>query len=185
MSIILSNKKYIRIVNIAFVVLLITVLIPNKGKFKYEYQRGRPWLYETLVAPVDFPILKSDTELRNERNKVAADISPNYNHKSDTGVLSEISTLLRENLPDSASSKLYETIYKLYRNGIADELPDSSYTGGVITMLSDGEKLFVQQKRYLTVVKLMPRSRLLLRILSRLVQISWTYCSLRGLFCPT
>lgn len=147
MSIILSNKKYIRIVNIAFVVLLITVLIPNKGKFKYEYQRGRPWLYETLVAPVDFPILKSDTELRNERNKVAADISPNYNHKSDTGVLSEISTLLRENLPDSASSKLYETIYKLYRNGIADELPDSSYTGGVITMLSDGEKLFVQQKK--------------------------------------
>jgi hypothetical protein len=147
MSFYFINKKISWIVNIAFVVLLITVLIPNKGKFKYEYQRGRPWLYETLVAPVDFPILKSDSELRNERNKVAAEISPNYNYKPEAGVLLATATLLKENLPDSTASKLYETIENLYRDGIADELPDSSYTGGIITLLSGGEKSFVQQKK--------------------------------------
>ena len=38
--------------------LVITVLLfPEEGKFKYSYQAGRPWVYETLLSPIDFPIL--------------------------------------------------------------------------------------------------------------------------------
>ena len=50
---------------LAFVVMMF--FFPNEGRFKYDYQKGRPWVYETLVAPIDFPILKSQTELLAEK----------------------------------------------------------------------------------------------------------------------
>ena len=42
-------------------------LFPRSGGFKYSYQTGKPWPYETLLAPFDFPISKSDEELTAER----------------------------------------------------------------------------------------------------------------------
>ena len=42
-------------------------LFPRSGGFKYSYQTGKPWQYETLLAPFDFPISKSDEELAAER----------------------------------------------------------------------------------------------------------------------
>ena len=54
---------------------VILYLFPRQVKFKYEFQKGKPWMHEDLVAPFDFPILKSAAEieaekdqLRNERN---------------------------------------------------------------------------------------------------------------------
>ena len=68
-------KKYYYIIFFTVASIFATMIMPADGKFKYEYQRGRPWLYETLISPVDFPILKSELELRSERN-IAASKSP-------------------------------------------------------------------------------------------------------------
>ncbi len=58
------------------ILFLITVfslvyLFPRSGGFKYNYQTGKPWPYETLLAPFDFPIAKSEEELNAERLAVA------------------------------------------------------------------------------------------------------------------
>lgn len=58
------------------ILFLITVfclvyLFPRSGGFKYNYQTGKPWPYETLLAPFDFPIAKSEEELNDERQAVA------------------------------------------------------------------------------------------------------------------
>ena len=42
-------------------------LFPRSGGFKYSFQEGKPWPYETLLAPFDFPIAKSEKELDAER----------------------------------------------------------------------------------------------------------------------
>ena len=42
-------------------------LFPRSGGFKYSFQTGKPWPYETLLAPFDFPIAKSGEELTSER----------------------------------------------------------------------------------------------------------------------
>ena len=52
---------------------LITALIllqsfPQEGKFRYEFQKGKPWLNEDLIAPFDFAILKTDAELKTDRD---------------------------------------------------------------------------------------------------------------------
>ena len=49
---------------------LIVLLFPRTGSFKYEFQKGAPWKHETLMAPYDFPILKSEIEIQKERNEI-------------------------------------------------------------------------------------------------------------------
>ena len=53
--------------------LLIIYLLPREGKFRYEFQRGRPWMHETLIAPFSFPIYKSESELNAERDSALVD----------------------------------------------------------------------------------------------------------------
>jgi len=47
--------------------LILLQSFPNEGKFRYEFQKGKPWLNEDLIAPFDFAILKTDAELKKER----------------------------------------------------------------------------------------------------------------------
>jgi len=46
---------------------LIVYIFPREGKFKYEFQRGKPWAHEDLIAPFDYPIYKSETEIEEEK----------------------------------------------------------------------------------------------------------------------
>lgn len=49
---------------------IIVYLFPREGKFRYEFQKGKPWLHETLIAPFSFPIYKLEAELEAERDSV-------------------------------------------------------------------------------------------------------------------
>ena len=51
-------------------IILISLLFPNLGNFKYEYQKGKPWMHETLIAPFDFAILKTDSEVLQEKDSI-------------------------------------------------------------------------------------------------------------------
>jgi putative nucleotidyltransferase with HDIG domain len=58
-------------------VAVIVYLLPRGGSFQYEIQAGKPWQYETLLAPYDFPIQKTAEELATEKSQLAASI-PRY-----------------------------------------------------------------------------------------------------------
>ena len=38
---------------------LMILLFPTAGRFRYKYQKGHPWIYDNLIAQIDFPIFKS------------------------------------------------------------------------------------------------------------------------------
>ncbi len=48
----------------------IVFFFPKGGKFKYEFQKGKPWQYENLYAPFDFSLKKSRKELTSEQDSV-------------------------------------------------------------------------------------------------------------------
>jgi cyclic-di-AMP phosphodiesterase PgpH len=79
-------KKYYNSISVIlfFVITasLILYLLPREGKFRYEFQRGRPWMHETLIAPFDYPIYKSESELRAERDSVLAEFHQYYSYDS-------------------------------------------------------------------------------------------------------
>lgn len=65
----------------AFVLAAVLVywLLPRGGKFNYEYQMSKPWLHESLYAPFDFPIYKSDEDLRIENEAAVRNVKPVFN----------------------------------------------------------------------------------------------------------
>tara|TARA_B110000046_G_scaffold42505_1_gene47105 strand:+ start:15707 stop:17719 length:2013 start_codon:yes stop_codon:yes gene_type:complete len=57
---------------------LIVFIFPREGKFKYEFQKGKPWQHVDLIAPFDFPIYKSVEEINSERTVVQSQMKPYY-----------------------------------------------------------------------------------------------------------
>ena len=66
---------------------IIVYIFPREGKFRYEFQKGRPWLHTTLIAPFDFPIYKSDKQLQAERDSILNNYNPYFVY--DSSVLAE------------------------------------------------------------------------------------------------
>lgn len=58
-------------------VFLIIYFFPNVTKFNFDIVKNKVWTYETLTAPFDYPVFKSEEELGVERNKRLATI-PNF-----------------------------------------------------------------------------------------------------------
>ena len=100
----MPNKKTRRRLNFAFRLLVIFVicavtvyLFPKVGTFQYEYQKGMPWQYETLYAPFDFPIYKTEEELQEDREQVIAEQEPIYKRNNETAAaeVEKFNTALR------------------------------------------------------------------------------------------
>lgn len=64
----------------AFIALLslvaIVFIFPTEVKFKYEFQKGKPWLHDNLIAPFDFAIYKSPDELKQDKEEAALAVRP-------------------------------------------------------------------------------------------------------------
>jgi putative nucleotidyltransferase with HDIG domain len=46
-------------------------LFPKSGRFKYSFERGKPWQSENLYAPFNFAIKKSDDEISLEKQTIS------------------------------------------------------------------------------------------------------------------
>jgi len=70
-----------------FIISLVIVLFlfPSEGKFKYEFQKGQPWMHEDLVAPFDFAIKKMDDEINEEKTHISESFSPYFNYNKNIG----------------------------------------------------------------------------------------------------
>ena len=51
-------------------IILIVIVFPREAKFKYEFQKGKPWPHEDLIADFDFPIYKSEEALEKEEEMI-------------------------------------------------------------------------------------------------------------------
>ena len=65
-----NHERIQRILLFIITGVIIVLMLPKEGKFKYEYQKGRPWGHEDLVAPFDFAIEKPKAELDAEIQQV-------------------------------------------------------------------------------------------------------------------
>jgi len=67
-------------------VAVILLLFPREGKFRYEFQKGKPWLHNVLVAPFNFPIYKPDAVVQAEKDSLMLRFIPYFNLDSMVGV---------------------------------------------------------------------------------------------------
>ncbi|MBK7410782.1 MAG: HDIG domain-containing protein [Saprospirales bacterium] len=63
---------------IILTILFIAFLFPHGVRFGYQYEVGAVWGYKDLYAPFDFPVLKSEAEIRTETAQAQREIAPCY-----------------------------------------------------------------------------------------------------------
>lgn len=61
--------------------LVLTLIFPRTAKFSYDYRKGSPWSHETLLAQFDFPILKTDEQIREEKSRSKSVVIPYYRYR--------------------------------------------------------------------------------------------------------
>jgi len=124
--------------SILFVITAIALYfaLPQEGRFRYEFQKGRPWMHATLIAPYDFAIMKSEEQISEERISQLKSFAPYY-VINDTIGIKRISALsskideitLRENTGILYSrivkNKVLTIFEKIYRTGILEQSADS------------------------------------------------------------
>lgn len=110
---------------------LIVYLFPKSGKFKYSFERGKPWQSENLYAPFNFAIKKNQSEIDSEKQTITDNSLLYFNLEDDVKQRAELefSEALKEINTDSISSNDFENITnsglqifdELYKYGFLSE----------------------------------------------------------------
>ncbi len=135
-------KYILYVVAVAFIVFF----LPKGGKFKYEFQKGKPWQFENLYAPFDFSIQKTDAEIAKEKQIIENNQLPYYSY--DEGIVEKV----REAFDDEFESQCGNT--ELTRNQksrlkyFAQVILDSVYVKGILQ--NNGKQV---QRNFIYLVK--------------------------------
>lgn len=129
----LAYKYFLYLISVG----LIVFFFPKGGKFKYDFQKGKPWQYENLYAPIDFSIKKTQDEIAQEqqllRNRktdyYTFDASMVATVKND--VQQELNGLFQSNpftrqQQQTLSNNGEAIIDSIYQLGVFQDLPSSN-----------------------------------------------------------
>jgi len=64
-------------------VAIILWIFPRDGNFPYEFQRGKVWMHNDLLSTFDFPIQKSENEIKVEHDSILKEFKPYFNYQND------------------------------------------------------------------------------------------------------
>jgi putative nucleotidyltransferase with HDIG domain len=124
---------------------LIVYLFPKSGKFKYNFEKGKPWQSENLYAPFDFAIKKSDEELKLEEKAITDNASLYFDVDSQMAteitpeLLSQFNlvfsdSLIIDNNRDNLFNYAIGILTKIYTYGVLDQAYNYSAEKSVIVL---------------------------------------------------
>ena len=112
-----------------FLFILCTVfmvyLLPKEGQFQYEFQKGKLWQHQTLFAPFDFAIQKSEMEINSEKDKIRLE-QPKY-YRFNISIFEKVELDYYQKFQEFFSTEnknenLYifgkEILNEIYQNGV-------------------------------------------------------------------
>ncbi|ALJ04217.1 phosphohydrolase [Pseudalgibacter alginicilyticus] len=109
---------------------LIVYLFPKSGKFKYSFEKGKPWQSENLQAPFDFAIKKADEEIALEKKTITENATLYFD--LDTVIVRRIKKkypeIFYENFSDSIYNRQKEILLK-----VGEQIISELYKYGVLT----------------------------------------------------
>ncbi len=120
-------------------IVLLVLIFPREGKFKYEFQKGKPWKHKDLIASFDFAIIKPGNEIELERLLVLEELKPFF--KIDNSLNEEKTEELsdeferewkrkysgkdkRKNLKNNSKDAALKIFNKLINTGIIELTPE-------------------------------------------------------------
>lgn len=137
-----------KILLIASATFVVVYLFPISSKFKFTYEKGKPWQSKNLYAPFDFAIKKSDANYNQEVAELKATMPVYFEvDKNLSGnVLDNFQSLFLAQFTDTLNSpnnllysKSIDILRNAYQNGIIEPTTDFEPKTQVI-LLSDNIK---------------------------------------------
>lgn len=117
--------------------MVIVYFMPHEHGFSYDYSEGKPWKYSQLIAEYNFPIYKSEAQLKAERDSVLRNVKPFFNLDSETARLQQrnfsIDLGRKEDLSDRQLARHYipMLLAEVYERGIVSQSCYNSEVAGV------------------------------------------------------
>ena len=114
--------------SVLVVVALLVYFLPRESKFGYEYEQGRPWRYNSLIATFDFPIYKTKKEIDTECDSALSKFQPFYvedlqaGHQQAEAFRKDFINGEFNDVPLNCLSHIEKLIEKVYDAGIAPSL---------------------------------------------------------------
>ncbi|MCB4800098.1 HD family phosphohydrolase [Neotamlana laminarinivorans] len=129
--------------------IFIVYLFPKSGKFKYDFEKGKPWQSENLQAPFNFAIKKTDAEIAEEKQRIK-DNTPLYfdvDFEVKNKVNTDFKNQFKNAFPDSTSVSVLsnlknigsKVISELYSFGVLNEAYNYSAERQIV--LLDGREI--------------------------------------------
>lgn len=142
----LSNKRQIfiyinRVIQVLIIAGVIVLLTPTKSSFKYEFQKGDFWKHESLIAPFDFAIKKTDKDIEQEKKelsdnrKLYFDNNKNIASKITEQINKEIVQQCEKN--NLSATQTDNIVYK------TDDIIEKIFTHGIISGYKEDNNKFV------------------------------------------
>ena len=132
-----TTKGYFyRIVGTLATIALLTFFVPRGSQIKLDFKKGKPWNYGTIIAKGNFPILKSEEILLQERDSMMRQYKPIFD------IDEKISDEQVQNFRKSFDSELISSVPANYRNHIVTKLQEIYKRG--IMQASEYEELTKQ-----------------------------------------
>lgn len=108
----------------------IVFFFPKGGKFKYEFQKGKPWQFETLYAPFDFSIKKTDAEIAEEKQSI--DETSGQYFRYDQQKVNNVYEGYNDSFEEVFRSSDYTDSQRRFLKSIGETLLDSIYKNGIL-----------------------------------------------------
>ena len=127
-------------ISIFLLLLAMIFLYPREGKFEYEYQKGSPWVYPTLITSFDFPILKTEQELHNEMDQRSNRIVDYYNLEPSIAskkVSQFTHSAISAGVPQILVDTIARRIAQEYGAGILADFEDDQVADKVVVIKRD------------------------------------------------
>lgn len=121
-------QKYSVYVLLGCLFLVLLFFMPRTGKFNYDYKKGTPWAYETLISEFDFPILKTEEQIQSEMEKAGSSVISyfKYSPEVSSGVINSIQGISLGPY-DSLKYIVINSLNNIYSRGV---VADESYPSG-------------------------------------------------------
>ncbi|PKG52910.1 HD family phosphohydrolase [Olleya sp. 1-3] len=143
-----NHSQFYKILLFVVTTILIVFIFPKSGRFKYNFEKGKPWQTENLYAPFNFAIQKSNVEVLNENAIITSQTSRFFNKKAD--LAAEVSDSFEENfgkvfndtLRDykKIKSKGFSILKDFYKYGILSQDLDLNDQDKVVILVDNVEK---------------------------------------------
>ena len=127
-------------------VAFIVFFLPKGGKFKYEFQKGKPWQFENLYAPFDFSIQKTDAEIAKEKQVIESNQLPYYRY--DRAEVENVEQSFEQKFEDKWSNSTLKDNQKKRLKYFSKVILDSVYSKGILQ--NNGKQV---QRNFIFLVK--------------------------------